>query len=110
LTDVEQGEDGQIHCRTPLTAVIEAARDGALLDWAGMLALVQQPSLLVYAIDPYGDSEATPIVLPEEATETAAVMPNCRVVSVPGNHMTMLFGDGASRSAGAIVDFLADGQ
>jgi hypothetical protein len=36
-------------------------------------------------------------------------MRNCRVVPVPGNHLTMLFGEGASRISAALHEFLADG-
>jgi pimeloyl-ACP methyl ester carboxylesterase len=108
-TDVEQGADGQVWCRTPLAAVVEAARDGALIDWASLMARIQQPSLLICATEPFGESDATPIVLPDEATATAALMRNCRVVPVPGNHLTMLFGEGASRISAALHEFLADG-
>ena len=106
-TDVEEREDGQVYARTAITAVVEAARDGALMDWSAILAGIAQPSLLIYATDAYGDSAATPLVLPDEAVETAALMGDCRVVSVPGNHLTMLFGEGARQTSAAVAQFLS---
>jgi pimeloyl-ACP methyl ester carboxylesterase len=106
LTDVEAGIDGQVRSRATAEAVSQSAQDGARLDWAAILARVPQPSLLLYAVEPFGRDDATPLVLPEEAKATAASMPDCRCCPVPGNHITMLFGAGASRVGTSISEFI----
>jgi hypothetical protein len=108
LTDVETGMDGQVRSRARIEAVSESARDGARLDWAAVLARVEQPSLLLYAVERFGLDDATPLVLPEEAKATAAAIRDCRCLPVPGNHITMLFGDGASRIGAAISTFSSE--
>ena len=46
-------------------------------------------------------------LLPEEnALETVAMMKHCKYVKVPGNHQTMLYGDGAKAIVQAITSFL----
>jgi len=41
-----------------------------------------------------------------KAKATAEAIPGCRWEIVPGNHATMLFGEGARRTAAAIADFV----
>ena len=47
-----------------------------------------------------------PLLPPENAAATAAIMPNCRVQAVRGNHQTMLYGDGAVDIVTAIQAFV----
>ena len=48
-------------------------------------------------------------LLPEEnARETVAMMQDCRYVKVPGNHQTMLYGNGAVAIKEAIFSFLSE--
>ena len=42
----------------------------------------------------------------EQAQATVKALPDCRYVEIPGNHMTMLFGQGAPRIVEAITDFI----
>ena len=107
-TDVEVGGDEQVRSLARIEAVVECVRDGARLDWPEILAQVPQPTLLLYAIDRFGPEGATPLVLPEEARATAATIQNCRCLPVQGNHITMLFGEGASRIAAGIVEFVSE--
>jgi hypothetical protein len=105
-TDAEPGEDGQVRSLSHLPAVAESARDGAKLDWPEILRQVTQPTLLLYAVEPFGQEGTTALVLPEDAVATAAAIPNGRCLPVPGNHITMLFGDGALAIASAIAAFV----
>jgi pimeloyl-ACP methyl ester carboxylesterase len=106
LTDVEEGTDGRLRSRARVEAVSESAQDSARLDWAPILAGVTRPSLLLHALEPFGSDNATPLVLSEEAKMTAAAMPDCRCLPVPGNHITMLFGAAAGRVGTAISEFI----
>jgi pimeloyl-ACP methyl ester carboxylesterase len=105
-TDAEAGEDGQVRSLSHLPAVAESAKDGAKLDWPDILRQVKQPTLLLYAVERFGPEGATALVLPEDAIATAAAIPNGRCLPVPGNHITMLFGNGALASASAIAAFV----
>lgn len=108
--DIEEDGAGHIRCRMPPAAIGEVFLDGARLDWREILRNVRQPSLLLHGIEPYGDDTATPVVLPEEAFDTASAMLNCKCRPVPGNHFTMLYGEGATRMAASISEFLAEGN
>lgn len=105
-TDAEAGEDGQIRSLSKLEAVAESARDGARLDWPDIMSRIVPPTLLLYAVEPFGQDGATPLVLPEDATATAAALANGRCQPVPGNHITMLFGSGAVAIASEIAAFV----
>nr|MCU0494417.1 alpha/beta hydrolase [Chloroflexaceae bacterium] len=100
--DVEPTADGGVTPRAR-PAHIAAAMEGVLAeDWRGIIAAVQQPVLLINATGAYGPPGAPPIVSAEQAQETAGLLPNCRYVHVPGNHMTMLYGAGARQIVAAI--------
>jgi len=89
---------------------ISQAIDGALglgEEWLHHIRSVKQPALLINATGPYGPPDA-PAILPKElAMETVNMMQDCRYVEVPGNHVTMLYGEGAVESVKAIVDNMA---
>ena len=90
-------------------APIQQAIEGALglgEQWLDHIRSVVQPALLVNATGPYGPPDA-PAILPRElAMETVEMMRNCRYAEVPGNHLTMLFGQGADATVAAIHNFL----
>jgi pimeloyl-ACP methyl ester carboxylesterase len=109
-SDVEIADNGRVRSLTQLDAVVEAARDGARLDWSEIFAQVPQPVLLLHAVDRFGAEGATPLVLPQEARTTAGILPNCRSVPVQGNHVTMLFGGAVSSIAASIAEFVEAGQ
>ena len=104
--DVERLPDGRVQQRSQ-AAHIGAAIDAVVTeDWPALLAQVREPSLLINAVEPYGPPGAPAIVSEEAARETVAILPNCRYVKVPGNHMTMLYGTGATAIVAAIEHFL----
>ncbi|HYF63431.1 MAG TPA: hypothetical protein VD886_11495, partial [Herpetosiphonaceae bacterium] len=87
---------------------IEAVMDAVIAaDWSAILARVAQPALLLHAAGGYGPPGAPPVLDPESARATAARLPGCRIRAVPGNHMTMLYADGAQAIVGNIAEFLA---
>lgn len=104
--DVETRDDGTLRPRSRPEAIGEAL-DGLLAeDWPGHLAAVRQPMLLVNAPGAYGPPGTPPVLPREQALETVAAVADGRYVEVPGNHMTMLFGEGAARTVEAILDFV----
>ncbi len=65
---------------------------------------MQQPAIIIKGPGFYTMGAA---LLPKEnAVETAGMMKNCKYVKVPGNHQTMLYGDGAKAIVKAIKEFL----
>jgi len=106
-SDVVQGDDGLVRTCARVECVAEAAQQAARLDWTDILRRIQQPTLLFHATDAFGDEGTTPLILHEEALATASLMCDCRSVPVPGNHITMLFGDGAKQIASVLMEFLS---
>jgi pimeloyl-ACP methyl ester carboxylesterase len=106
LADVRINDDGSVKPRSRPEA-IAAAVDGALDEpWEEHLSNIKQPAILLNAPDSYGPPGA-PAILPEEnAIKTVNALPDCRYVKIPGNHMTMLFGEGAQRMVAEITSFI----
>ncbi len=99
--------EGRVTPRTRPETIAEASADVQAQDWEALLAAVARPALLVNAPGPYGPTGA-PAIQPEEAgRETAGAIPGCRYVKVPGNHISMLYGEGARAIASAVADFVA---
>ncbi len=97
---------GQVRSRTSASAVAQSV-DAVLAEpWQELLPRISHPALLLNAPGGYGPPGAPPVLLPEDARRTAARLPDCRFGSVPGNHMTMMFGDNAVATASAILEFL----
>jgi len=70
------------------------------LEYAGRIT---QPAILIHALENCGKGA---LILPEAlARETVDTMKACKYVAVPGNHITMLYGEGAREIARAIDNF-----
>ena len=105
--DVRDNPDGTVQPRARPES-IDAAFQGLLLeDWPALLAGARQPSILLHADGAYGPPGAPPVVARDQALATVAALPNCRYVQVPGNHMTMLYAEGARRIVETIEAFVA---
>lgn len=104
--DVYTHEDGTVTPIPSPAAIAEAAAGVPQTNWAEILPAIKQPTLLLNGPLAYGDP-GTPAVMPQEqARQTADLIPNCTLVEIPGNHMTMLFGDNAKKIVAAIVEFV----
>src|SRR5512146_2622095 len=77
-------------------AEIQENADGTAQPWLELVASVRQPTLLLNAQGAYGPPGTPALVEPEYAKRTAEVFPNVRYALVPGNHMTMVFGEAAA--------------
>ena len=105
--ELQHNPDGTAQSLTSATAVAQALRGVGDEDWAELVAAVVHPVLLLNAGEAYGPPGSPPLVPPEHARTTANLFRNCRYVAVPGNHLTMVFGDNAAVIRRAIDDFLA---
>jgi len=85
-----------------ITEAIQGVIEGGI-DWLEYAGRITQPALLINALENY--DEKAPILPEALARETVDTMKACRYVTVPGNHITMLYGAGAREIAQAIDDF-----
>jgi pimeloyl-ACP methyl ester carboxylesterase len=104
--DVEIMENGKVKQRSKPEHILEAVNGALSQDLIPKIKNTQQPSLLINATGSYGPPDAPPLLPAEKALETFAIMPNCRYVHVPGNHQTMLYGEGAKQIVAEITKFL----
>jgi pimeloyl-ACP methyl ester carboxylesterase len=104
--DVKTNEDGSVQSHSRPENMLEAI-DGALSeDWAQYVKEIDQPGILINALGSYGLPGAPPILPKELALETVNTLKDCKYVEVPGNHLTMLFSDGAQSMAQEITNFI----
>lgn len=104
--DVHVREDGTVKARAHPEAIAEAVDKALAEPWADYMAKVHQPTMMLNAPGPFGPDGSPPIMPLEQAQETVNALPNCIYVEVPGNHMTMLFGDNVQAVKQAVIDFV----
>jgi pimeloyl-ACP methyl ester carboxylesterase len=102
-SDVEPLPDGSVraHCRPEHIAQAIAAT--LEVDWPAIAKRVAQPTLLVRATQPFGPPGSPPILSAEQAAQTVALLSRGRLLEIPGNHVTCLFGEHAPVVAEAIA-------
>ena len=102
--DVERNENDNVRCIPQLANMVFAVNGVLAEPWEEYLKDVKQPALLINGPGIYTMGAA---LLPKEnALETVEMMKNCAYAEVPGNHQTMLYGDGAEAMVKAIKDFI----
>jgi hypothetical protein len=103
--DVKTNTDGTVSCIPQPEHMMEAVLKGSLGEpWPDYLQTVEHPTILINAPGIYTMDAA---LLPEaNAMETVEMMKNCIYAKVPGNHQTMLYGDGADEILSIIKHFL----
>ena len=105
--DVEVRPDGVVVPRTPRRVIDQCLDLGRREDWAALIARARVPALVLHAAGAFGPAGAPPLVLRAQADDLVSCLPDARLATVPGNHMTMMFGPGARAIVAAIDDFLA---
>lgn len=105
--DVEERPGGAVRPRTTLRTIQHCLEQGRGEDWAGLVARARAPALVLHASGAFGPEGSPPLVLPAQADDLVASLPDARLVEVPGNHLTMVFGDAARAVVAAIEGFVA---
>jgi len=105
MADVRDHDEGGVTPRPQLANIIQASMGLADVPWPQLMADIQAPVLLINAPGEYTLGE--PLLPPEYARETLDLLPNARLVTVAGNHHTMLYGEGAEQISEEIVAFAA---
>lgn len=108
--DLRENPDGSVQPRARPDAIVAAVEGMLIEDWPAILAKVRQPVLLLNAQGPYGLPGAPPFLLRDQAMATVAALANGRFVAVSGNHITMIYGEGARQIIEAITAFLQEGH
>lgn len=104
--DVQINGDGTVQSQSRPEAMFETMDRVLVEPWDEHIAAIQQPVILLNAPGPYGP-EGTPPVLPREnAQATAEALADARYVEIPGNHVTMLFGENSHHMVEAITAFV----
>lgn len=98
--------DGSVRSMTSAAAIAQAMDGLRQEPWPELVRQVAQPALLINAVGPYGPVGSPPLIREEDARATASAFRDCRYAKVPGNHFTMVFGDGAAAVRREIAHFL----
>lgn len=106
--DVRDNEDGTVQARSHSDHIRQAVEGTLTVDWPALVAKIDQPTLFLRATDAFGPAGSPPIVPEEQGLATMERIANCRLVSIPGNHLTFLFGSSADRVVSAIREFVED--
>jgi pimeloyl-ACP methyl ester carboxylesterase len=104
--DVEVFANGSVKPRSRPENMSEAVYNVLKQPWLFYLSKIHKPTILINAPGIYTFN--APLLPEENARETCEQMQNCRYVAVPGNHQTMLYGEGAKQIVKAITDFLEE--
>jgi pimeloyl-ACP methyl ester carboxylesterase len=102
--DVFSLDDGAVTPKPKLANIILASMGVAEIPWAELLPQIAAPVLLINAPESYTLDE--PLLPPDFAQETVDMLQDARLVTVAGNHQTMLYGEGAKQIAAAIIAFV----
>jgi pimeloyl-ACP methyl ester carboxylesterase len=103
--ELVENPDGTAQSATSASAIGQAAYGLACEPWLHLVQQVRQPTLLINAVEAYGPPGTPPLMEETWARATAGAFPDGRYTKVPGNHITMLFRDGASAMAKEIDSF-----
>jgi pimeloyl-ACP methyl ester carboxylesterase len=105
--DVETREDGTVISRSKPEHIAQVAMGVQGEDWPAIFASVAQPSIFFSGPMPIGGPGTPAVISGEAARQAAAVLPDCRSFhEVPGNHWTMVYGEGARQIVRAVTTFL----
>lgn len=108
--DAEDLPDGTVRARSQAGHIQQAVALSAKVDWPEVVARIRQPTLLIRATEPFGPPGYPALVGDEVAKRSVALIPDCRLVELEGNHITAFFGDPARVAAEAVLAFVAEGR
>lgn len=74
------------------------------IHWEELITQIKQPSIVINGTEPFVNNQV--LVSKKHAMDTVNMMKDCKYVAVAGNHVTMLFGEGAKQTVSAITKFI----
>lgn len=102
--DVMDTEEGGVTPRPNLSNIIEASMGVAETPWDSIMEQIEQPTVLINAMDEYTQGE--PLLPEAKARETVAMIRHCQYEAVDGNHHSMLYGTNADEIIRIVSTFL----
>lgn len=105
--EITTNDDGTAQARTSASAIEQVIQNISAVPWRELVGQITAPSILINAPGPYGPPGAPAIVPAELARETAASIAGCRYIEVPGNHLSMVFGENAKHVVAAVTEFVS---
>jgi pimeloyl-ACP methyl ester carboxylesterase len=104
--DVRNNPDGTVQAKSSPDHIRQAVEGTLTVDWPGVVSTIEQSTLFLRATDSFGPPGAPPIVPEEQGRATIERIRNSRLESIPGNHITFLFGSSARLVVEAITEFV----
>ncbi len=103
--DIKENDDGTVSCIPQPAHMIEAVLKGSFGEpWIEYFKNVDHRAILINAPGVY--TMDSPLLPEENAMETVNMMKNCIYAKVPGNHQTMVYGEGAKEIVSTVKHFL----
>ncbi len=103
--DIREHDLGGVTPRPQLANILLASAGVASIPWRQLIEDIRAPVLLINAPEEYNLGE--PMLPAHLARETVELIPGAQLLTVDGNHQTMLYGEGARQIAAAINAFAA---
>jgi pimeloyl-ACP methyl ester carboxylesterase len=104
--EIEENGDGTVRSATSSAAVAQAALGIGYEPWLHWVQQVEQPTLLINAVASFGPPGTDPLMDEVTARATARAFRHGRYLQTPGNHLTMMFGEGAVAVREAMEAFI----
>jgi hypothetical protein len=104
--EIVENADGTAQAGTSAVAIGQAIVGLSMEPWLHLVQHAKQPTLFLNALGAYGPPGTPPLIDEITARATARAFPNARYVLVPGNHITMVFGEGAAAVSREITQFI----
>ena len=104
--DVRVNDDGTVQSHSRPENIMAALDAPTSVDWEATLSRVEHPTLLIRAVESYGPEGYPPMVSRETAVRSVELLREGRMVELPGNHVTLLFGEYAPAVVTAVSDFV----
>jgi pimeloyl-ACP methyl ester carboxylesterase len=108
--EVQENADGTAQSLTSASAIAQALDGVQAEQWAELVSKVHQPVLLLNSTGEYGPPGSPPVVPAEHAIATSRAFADCKYVEIPGNHLTMVFGEPGALVRREIELFVEDGK
>jgi pimeloyl-ACP methyl ester carboxylesterase len=104
--ELVENADGTAQSATSASAIHQTMMNLGCEPWLHHVQQVRQPALVINALGAFGPPGSPPLLDELTVRATANAFRDGRYVVTPGNHLTMMFGDGALAIAREIRSFV----